>query len=57
MNWERGYDKGYYEGMRNCIATLITLRMNGSDLNEIIKQLATLRDVARENVEGDDLDA
>ena len=50
MNWERGYDVGYYEAMRNAVATLITLTLNGVSVQDVVKQLAELRDNAHELV-------
>lgn len=48
-NWERGYDVGYYEGIRNATATLITLLLNGIPAQDAVKKLAELRDAAHEN--------
>jgi len=49
-HWERGYDVGYYEALRNAVATIITLSLNGVPLQEAIKQLAELRDNAHDLV-------
>ena len=53
MSWERGYDVGYYEALRNATATIITLSLNGVRTSEIIKQLAQLRENAHDLVKGD----
>ena len=44
MNWETGYDCGYYEGLRNAIRYIA---MNvGTDVHKIINALAEMRDDA-----------
>lgn len=54
MSWERGYDVGYYEALRNATATVITLHLNGTSLSDIVSQLAALRENAHALVKGDD---
>lgn len=54
MSWERGYDVGYYEALRNATATVITLHLNGVSITEIVQQLADLRENAHALVKGDD---
>ena len=49
-DWERGYDVGYYEALRNATSTLITLILNGVSVQDAIKQLAELRENAHELV-------
>jgi len=54
--WERGYDCGYYEGLRNAIRYIAG--NIGTDVHEIIKLLVKWRDEAYElhqESEGDDL--
>jgi hypothetical protein len=50
--WERGYDVGYYEALRNATATLITLSLNGTPVQDVIKHLAELRENAFEIMKG-----
>ena len=47
MSLDDAYDQGYYEGIRNVVAVLITRVLNGDDLQEIIRGLAELRDNAK----------
>ncbi len=47
IGWEDGYDQGYYEGIRNVVAVLITRTLNGDSLQDIITGLAELRDNAK----------
>lgn len=49
-DWERGYDVGYYEALRNGINVLITLLLNGVSPQEAVKQLVELRDNAHANI-------
>ena len=53
-DWERGYDVGYYEALRNATATVITLHLNGTSMSDIVAQLAELRENAHALVKGDD---
>ena len=55
MSWERGYDVGYYEALRNAVATLITLSLNGVAVQDVVKQLAELRDNAHELIKDEEL--
>lgn len=47
MSWEDGYDQGYYEGIRNVVAVLITRVLNGDPVQDIITGLAELRENAK----------
>jgi len=46
MSWDEGYDLGYYEGIRNCIRTLIVNQMNEMEWEDILKELRILREDA-----------
>jgi len=54
MSWERGYDVGYYEGLRNGINVLITLLLNGASPQDAIKSLVELRNNAHEKIKEDE---
>ena len=47
MTESRDYDEGYYEGVRNTVATLIQLHIQGADVQTIISELASMRDEAK----------
>jgi len=56
-NWERGYDEGFYEGVRNASHLVIALSMRGDPLQEIIEALVEMRKEALEQhqeTRGDD---
>lgn len=46
MNWEEGYDCGYYEGLRNAVRCLIQSMGIGAEVHEIIAVLREWRDNA-----------
>ncbi len=48
MSWERGYDEGFYEGVRNATHLVIQLAMRGDSNQQIIEALAQMREEALE---------
>lgn len=47
-DWERGYDEGFYEGVRNATHLVIRLAMRGDNVQQIIEALAQMRQEALE---------